>query len=82
MSVMVMTDMAPIEVRRDGEVICVLADESCLYSDEIIKDMKANGYKFYQDGKIYKPDKRNKMNKNIKAVMFVGEAKEITTICI
>jgi hypothetical protein len=26
--------------------------------------------------------KRNKKNKNIKAVMFVGEAKEITTICI
>ena len=50
--------MGPIEVRRDGEVICVCKDESCLYPDEIIKDMKANGYKFYQDGKIYKPEKK------------------------
>ena len=50
--------MSPIEVRRDGEVVCVCADESCLYPDEIIKDMKANGYKFYQDGKIYKFEKK------------------------
>ena len=46
--------MGSIEVRRDGEVICVCKDESCLYSNEVIKDMKANGYKFCQDGKIYK----------------------------
>jgi len=26
--------------------------------------------------------KRSKKNKKIKAVMFVGEAKEITTICV
>ena len=48
----------PIEVRRDGVVICECKDETCFYSPEIIKDMKANGYKFYQDGKIYKPDKK------------------------
>lgn len=48
----------PIEVRRDGVVICVCKDESCLYPTEIMKDMKANGYKFYQDGKIYKPEKK------------------------
>lgn len=52
--------MSPIEVRRDGEVICVCADETCLYSSEIMKDMKANGYKFYQDGKIYKTEKKQK----------------------
>lgn len=52
--------MSPIEVRRDGEVICVCKDESCLYPDEIMKDMKANGYKFYQDGKIYKPERNVK----------------------
>ena len=46
--------MSAIEIRRNGEVICVCADESCLYSDEIMKDMRTNGYKFYQDGKIYK----------------------------
>ena len=49
--------MSPIEVRRDGITICVCKDESCLYSSEVMKDMKANGYKFYQDGKIYKPQK-------------------------
>lgn len=43
-----------IEIRRDGVVICVCKDESCLYPAEIVKDMKANGYKFYQNGKIYK----------------------------
>ena len=50
--------MDQIEVRRDGEVIYVCKDESCLYDDSIMKDMKANGYKFYQNGKIYKPEKK------------------------
>jgi hypothetical protein len=50
--------MGQIEIRRDGVVVCVCKDESCLYSDEIMKDMKVNGYKFYQDGKIYKPEKK------------------------
>ena len=50
--------MDEIEVRRDGEIVCVCKDESCLYSSDIIKDMKANGYKFYQNGKIYKPEKK------------------------
>ena len=49
--------MSPIEVRRDGEVICVCKDESCLYEYLVMKDMKENGYKFYQDGKIYKLEK-------------------------
>lgn len=48
----------PIEVRRDGVAICERKDETCLYPPEIMKDMKANGYKFYQDGKIYKPEKK------------------------
>lgn len=50
--------MSSIEVRRDGVVICECKDESCLYNYEIMKGMKANGYKFYQDGKIYKPEKK------------------------
>lgn len=49
---------SPIEVRRGGEVICVCKDESCLYPPEIMRDMKANGYKFYQDGKIYRWEKK------------------------
>lgn len=52
--------MSPIEIRRDGVVLCVCKDESCLYPDEIMKDMRAHGYKFYQDGKLYKPDKKQK----------------------
>ena len=47
-----------ISVIRNDEVICVCADESCLYPSEIMKDMKLNGYKFYQNGKIYKPEKK------------------------
>jgi hypothetical protein len=52
--------MSPIEIRRDVVVLCVCKDESCLYPDEIMKDMKAHGYKFYQDGKLYKSDKKQK----------------------
>lgn len=51
-------EMHEIEIRKDGEVICVCKDESCLYPSEIMKDMKANGYKFYQNGKIYKSEKK------------------------
>lgn len=49
---------SPIEICRDGEVICVCKDETCLYEDWKMKDMKDNHYKFYQDGKIYKPGKK------------------------
>jgi hypothetical protein len=52
--------VSEIEIRRNGVVVCVCADESCLYPGEIMKDMKANGYKFYQGGKIYKPAKEQK----------------------
>ena len=47
-----------IEVRLDGVVVCVCKDESCLYEPDTMKDMKANGYKFYQNGKIYNPEKK------------------------
>ena len=50
--------MSQIEVRRDGEAVCVCKDESCLYPSEIMKDMRTHGYKFYQDDKIYKPEKK------------------------
>ena len=49
---------SPIEIRKDGEVICVCKDEDCLYPYEILKDMMEFGYKFYQDGKIYKLKKK------------------------
>jgi hypothetical protein len=41
--------MNPIEVRRDGEVICVCKDESCLYPSDIMKDMMKYGYKNTKD---------------------------------
>lgn len=50
----------PIEVHRDGVPICECKDETCLYPPEIMKDMMKHGYKFYQDGKIYKPEKKQK----------------------
>ena len=43
-----------IVIKRDGIVICVCKDESCLYPKEILEDMKNYGYKFYKDGKLYK----------------------------
>lgn len=49
-----------IEIRKDGVVYCTCKDEDCLYPPEIMKQMKACGYKFYQDGKIYKPNKSKK----------------------
>lgn len=52
--------VSEIEIRRNGVVVCVCADESCLYPDEIMKDMKSNGYKFYQGGKIYKTERSGK----------------------
>lgn len=51
-----MTIMSQFEVRKDGVVYCVYADESCLPDKDIIKNMKSAGYKLYQDGKLYKPE--------------------------
>lgn len=51
-----------IEIRKDGMVACTCKDDECFYPPEIIKDMKANGYKFYQNGKLYKPEKKKGKN--------------------
>ena len=63
--IMMMTQIAgvikmcgPIEIRKDGVVVCECKDESCLYPYEVMKDMMKCGYKFYQNGKIYKPEKK------------------------
>lgn len=50
--------MNEIEIRRDGEVLCVCKDETCLYPSDIMRDMAKYGYKFYQNGKLYKPEKK------------------------
>ena len=47
-----------LEIRRDGAVYCVCVGEECFPDAETMKDMKALGYKFYIDGKVYKPDKK------------------------
>lgn len=45
-----------IEARKNGIVYCVYADKSLLPDKDTMKDMKTAGYKFYQGGKIYKPE--------------------------
>ena len=49
-----------IEARKNGVTYCSYFDESCLPDNETIKAMKAAGYKFYQNGKLYKPEKKEK----------------------
>lgn len=51
--------MNEVTVVKDGKVYCTY-HEDCLPDAETIKDMKAAGYRFYQDGKMYKPNKKNK----------------------
>ena len=46
----------PIVIKKDGIVKQTIMDESLLPDKDIIKSMKAAGYKFYQDGKLYKPE--------------------------
>ena len=49
---------APVECRRDGVVMCVYHEPSQTLDKEIYKAAKAAGYKFYQNGKIYKPESK------------------------
>lgn len=50
--------MNEIEARRDGVVACVYVNETALPDKDIMKQMKMAGYKFYQNGKLYKPEKK------------------------
>lgn len=54
--------MNKIEARKNGKIECTYADETCLPDKETIKIMKSVGYKFYQDGKLYKPDSKQISN--------------------
>ena len=54
--------MKSIECKKGDKLYCVYLDESCLPDVETIKDMKAAGYRFYQDGKMYKPNKKEQNN--------------------
>lgn len=50
--------MGEIEVRKDGKVYCVYVDETMLPDMDTMRSIKAAGYKFYKDGKIYRPEKK------------------------
>lgn len=57
--------MSKIEAKRDGVTYCVYMDESCLPDKDMLKSMKTSGYKFYKDGKLYKPEEnKNKTTQN------------------
>ena len=52
--------MNEMEIRRGNAVICVCVGEECFPDADRMKDMLENGYTFYIDGKIYKPEKKKK----------------------
>ena len=55
----------PIVIKKDGVIKQTLTDESLMPDKSVIKKMKAVGYKFYQDGKLYNPDAdKKKATKN------------------
>lgn len=54
-----------IEVRKNGVVYCVYADESTLPNEETLRCMKTAGYKLYQNGKLYKANKNDKKHNKI-----------------
>ena len=52
------SELNEIEARKNGVVYCVYSDESVLPDKNTMKSMKMAGYKFYQNGKLYKPEKK------------------------
>ena len=52
--------MSAVVVKKDGKVMCTYYSEATLPDKDIIKQMKAAGYKLYQDGKPYKPEQNKK----------------------
>ena len=51
--------MHEITAVKDGKVYCTYHPD-CAPDDETIKGLKRGGYKLYQDGKLYKPQKDKK----------------------
>lgn len=46
-------DTRPLhEIRKDGKTMMSWRDPSCGYPPETLKNMKANGYRLYIDGKL------------------------------
>lgn len=48
--------MKELEIRRGNDVLCVCVGEECFPDAKTMRE----GYKFYMDGKIYKPEKKAK----------------------
>lgn len=51
------------EVYRNGKVVFTTESKKCIPSDESIKQMLSAGYKVLLDGKAYKPEKREKVQR-------------------
>lgn len=51
---------SPVVVKKDGIIKCTYMAESTLPDKETFKSMKDAGYKFYQDGKLWKPEVEKK----------------------
>lgn len=47
-----------LEIRKNGVTLCVCVGEECFPDAKTMKSMTEVGYKFYMDGKIYKPEKK------------------------
>ena len=48
------------EVQKDNKTVMYTEFENCMPPADIIKDMKAAGYKILLDGKVYKTTKDSK----------------------
>ena len=53
----------PIVIKKDGVAKQTIMAESVLPDKETIKAMRAAGYKFYQDGKLWQPESNKKKTK-------------------
>lgn len=51
--------MNEVTAVKDGKVYCTY-HEDCHPDEETMRSLKAAGYKLYQNGKIYRPNKKEK----------------------
>ena len=60
MQIVGVNDMQELEIRRGDRVLCTCIGKETFPDVETMKSMKECGYKFYMDGKIYKPERSKK----------------------
>lgn len=56
--------MSKYEIRKDGVAYCGFNDESLMYDKETLKQMNAEGYKLYIDGKLARGQKKSNKEQN------------------